>query len=138
MELMLEQMPIVIPALNAGFVQTLKLFAVTLIGALPLGLIIAFCAMSKFKPLSLFTKLIIWIIRGTPLMIQLLIIYYFPGLVLKNPIWGSGESGRTLRAVFPRLRYNGISMRGGKLPQGNTLRTTYKVMTKRAIYFLLK
>ena len=78
MELILEQMPIVLPALNAGFLQTLKLFAVTLIGALPLGLVIAFGAMSKFKPLSLFTKLVIWIIRGTPLMIQLLIIYYFP------------------------------------------------------------
>ena len=89
MDLILEQMPIVLPALNAGFVQTLKLFIVTLLGALPLGLVIAFGAMSKFKPLSLFTKFVIWIIRGTPLMIQLLIIYYFPGLVLDNNIWGS-------------------------------------------------
>ena len=62
MDLILEQMPIVLPALNAGFVQTLKLFIVTLVGALPLGLIIAFGAMTKFKPLSLFTKFIIWII----------------------------------------------------------------------------
>ena len=46
MELIIEQMPIVLPALNAGFFQTLKLFAVTLVGALPLGLIIAFGAMS--------------------------------------------------------------------------------------------
>ena len=60
MELMLEQMPIVLPALNAGFVQTLKLFIVTLVGALPLGLVIAFGAMSKFKPLSLFTKFVIY------------------------------------------------------------------------------
>ena len=51
MDLILEQMPIVLPALNAGFVQTLKLFIVTLVGALPLGLVIAFGAMSKFKPL---------------------------------------------------------------------------------------
>ena len=99
MELILEQMPIVLPALNAGFLQTLKLFIVTLAGSLPLGLIIAFGAMSKFKPLSLLTKLVIWIIRGTPLMIQLLIIYYFPGLVLDNPIWGSGEKGRFLAAA---------------------------------------
>ena len=98
MELMLEQMPIVLPALNAGFLQTLKLFIVTLVGSLPLGLVIAFGAMSKFKPLSLFTKLVIWIIRGTPLMIQLLIIYYFPGLVLDAQIWGSGEKGRFLAA----------------------------------------
>ncbi|MCI9440514.1 MAG: amino acid ABC transporter permease [Ruminococcus sp.] len=99
MELILEQMPIVIRALNVGFVQTLKLFFVTLIGAFPLGLLIAFGSMSKFKPLSYITKIFVWIIRGTPLMIQLLIIYYFPGLVLHNPIWGGGEAGRFLAAA---------------------------------------
>ena len=98
MEQMMEQMPIVVHALNIGFLQTLKLFFVTLIGAFPLGLVIAFGSMSRFKPLSYFAKLVVWIIRGTPLMIQLLIIYYFPGLVLHNPIWGSGESGRFLAA----------------------------------------
>lgn len=99
MELILEQMPIVIHALNVGFLQTLKLFFVTLIGAFPLGLVIAFGSMSKFKPLSYITKIFVWIIRGTPLMIQLLIIYYFPGLVLHNPIWGGGEAGRFLAAA---------------------------------------
>ena len=89
-----EQFPIVLQALNEGFLQTLKLFFVTLLGAVPLGLIISFGSMSRFRPLSYLVKIIVWIIRGTPLMIQLLIIYYFPGLVLKNPIWGSGESGR--------------------------------------------
>ena len=144
MELMLEQMPIVIPALNAGFVQTLKLFAVTLIGALPLGLIIAFCAMSKFKPLSLFTKLIIWIIRGTPLMIQLLIIYYFPGLVLKNPIWGSGESGRFLAAtvafVFNYACYFAEIYRGGiqSVPVGQEEAGLVLGMTKSQIFFKVK
>ena len=144
MELMLEQMPIVIPALNAGFVQTLKLFAVTLIGALPLGLIIAFCAMSKFKPLSLFTKLIIWIIRGTPLMIQLLIIYYFPGLVLKNPIWGSGESGRFLAAtvafVFNYACYFAEIYRGGiqSVPIGQEEAGLVLGMTKSQIFFKIK
>ena len=98
MDQILEQLPIVLRALNIGFLQTLKLFFVTLIGAFPLGLIIAFGSMSRFKPLSYFTKFIVWIIRGTPLMIQLLIIYYFPGLVLHNPIWGGGESGRFLAA----------------------------------------
>ncbi len=99
MELIIEQMPIVIRALNVGFVQTLKLFFVTLIGAFPLGLVIAFGSMSKFKPLSYITKIFVWIIRGTPLMIQLLIIYYFPGLVLHNPVWGGGEAGRFLAAA---------------------------------------
>ncbi len=94
----IEQLPIVFSALNVGFLQTLKLFAITLIGAIPLGLIISFGTMSKFKPLSMVVKFIVWIVRGSPLMIQLLIIYYFPGLVLKNPIWGSGEGGRFLAA----------------------------------------
>ena len=98
MELVLEQMPIVIQSLNVGFLQTLKLFFVTLIGAIPFGLVIAFGSMSRFRPLSYFTKVVVWIVRGTPLMIQLLIIYYFPGLVLHNPIWGGGETGRFLAA----------------------------------------
>lgn len=93
-----EQFPVVFSALNSGFLQTLKLFAVTLFGALPLGLIISFGSMSRFKPLSGLVKTVVWIVRGSPLMIQLLIIYFFPGLVLQKPIWGSGEHGRFLAA----------------------------------------
>ena len=95
----MEQFPIVFGALNVGFLQTLKLFFVTLAGALPLGLLIAAGSMSRFKPLSALVKTFVWIIRGSPLMIQLLIIYFFPGLVLHNPIWGSDESGRFLAAA---------------------------------------
>lgn len=144
MKLILEQMPIVLPALNAGFLQTLKLFAVTLVGALPLGLIIAFGAMSKFKPLSLFTKLVIWVVRGTPLMIQLLIIYYFPGLVLKNPIWGSGESGRFLAAsvafIFNYACYFAEIYRGGiqSVPVGQEEAGLVLGMTKTQIFFKVK
>ena len=93
MEIILKQMPIVLNSLNVGFLQTLKLFCVTLLGAVPLGLVIAFGSMTRFKPLNIFTRVVVWIVRGSPLMIQLLIIYYFPGLVLNNPIWGGGESG---------------------------------------------
>ncbi len=93
-----EQFPVVFASLNVGFLQTLKLFAVTLLGALPLGLIISFGSMSKIKPISAIVKTIVWIVRGSPLMIQLLIIYYFPGLVLGNTIWGGGESGRFFAA----------------------------------------
>ena len=89
-----EQFPIVLESLNEGFLQTLKLFAVTLLGALPLGLIISFGSMSRFKPLSGAVKTFVWIIRGTPLMLQLLIIYYLPGIAFGNPVWGSGETGR--------------------------------------------
>ncbi len=144
MELILEQMPVVLPALNVGFLQTLKLFIVTLAGALPLGLLIAFGAMSKFKPLSLFTKLVIWIIRGTPLMIQLLIIYYFPGLVWKNPIWGSGENGRFLAAsfafVFNYACYFAEIYRGGiqSVPVGQEEAGLVLGMTKTQIFFKIK
>ena len=95
-----DQFPTVFSALNVGFLQTLKLFAVTLLGALPLGLIISFGSMSKFKPLAGLTKVVVWIVRGSPLMIQLLIIYYFPGLVFHNNIWGNGESGRFIAACI--------------------------------------
>ena len=81
-----EQFPIVFSALNVGFLQTLKLFAVTLIGAFPLGLLISFGSMSKFRPIRLIVRFLVWIVRGTPLMIQLMIIYYFPGLVFGVPI----------------------------------------------------
>lgn len=144
MELILQQMPIVLPALNAGFLQTLKLFTVTLVGALPLGLLIAFGAMSAFKPLSLFTKLVIWIIRGTPLMIQLLIIYYFPGLVLNNPIWGSGENGRFLAAavafIFNYACYFAEIYRGGiqSVPAGQEEAGLVLGMTKTQIFFKIK
>lgn len=89
-----EQFPIVFHALNEGFFQTLKLFGVTLAGAIPLGLLIALGVMSRFKPLSAVLKTIVWIVRGSPLMIQLLIIFYMPGMLFGKPIWGGGEVGR--------------------------------------------
>ena len=141
MEQILEQMPIVLHALNVGFVQTLKLFFVTLIGAFPLGLIIAFGSMSRFRPLSYFTRMIVWIIRGTPLMIQLLIVYYFPGLVLKNNIWGSGEFGRFLAAAIAFIInyscYFSEIYRGGiqSVPVGQEEAGLVLGMTKRQIFF---
>lgn len=144
MEQFMEQLPIVIKALNVGFIQTLKLFFVTLIGACPLGLIIAFGSMSRFKPLSYFTKLIVWIIRGTPLMIQLLIIYYFPGLVFKNPIWGTGEAGRFLAAavsfIFNYACYFSEIYRGGiqSVPVGQEEAGLVLGMTKSQIFFKVK
>ena len=64
-----------------GFGTTVKLFALTLVFALPLGLVFSFCSMSKFKPLSALMKIFIWIIRGTPLMLQLIVVFYGPGLI---------------------------------------------------------
>ncbi len=141
MELMLEQMPIVIQSLNVGFLQTLKLFFVTLLGAVPLGLVIAFGSMSRFKPLGYFTKVVVWIIRGTPLMIQLLIIYYFPGLVFGKPIWGGGESGRFLAAsvsfIFNYACYFSEIYRGGiqSVPVGQEEAGLVLGMTRSQIFF---
>ena len=69
-----------------GFQTTLLLFALTLVFSLPLGLVISFGSMSKFTPLRLFIKVIVWIVRGTPLMLQVLVIFYVPGLLFGTPI----------------------------------------------------
>ena len=169
-----EQFPIVFQALNVGFLQTLKLFAITLIGAIPLGLIIAFGSMSNwaafgflrpvvlkhvnpreltwwqkvqawfvtdFKPVRLLTRLVIWVVRGTPLMLQLLVIYYFPGLVWKNNIWGSGETGRFVASsvafVFNYACYFSEIYRGGieAVPRGQTEAGQVLGMTKTQIFF---
>ncbi|MCD8364122.1 MAG: amino acid ABC transporter permease [Lachnospiraceae bacterium] len=141
MNLIMQQLPIVIRSLNAGFVQTLKLFLVTLVGAVPLGLIISFGSMSRFKPLSAFTKTVVWIVRGTPLMIQLLIIYYFPGLVLGNAIWGGGESGRFMAAavafIFNYACYFSEIYRGGiqSVPVGQQEAGLVLGMTWTQIFF---
>ena len=162
-----EQFPIVLSSLNVGFLQTLKLFAITLIGAIPLGLIISFGSMNSwapfarlgrssiakngetrmsrflvgFKPISLIVKLVIWIIRGTPLMLQLLIIYYFPGLVWDNQIWGGGEGGRFLASsvafIFNYACYFSEIYRGGiqGVPKGQQEAGQVLGMTKTQIFF---
>ena len=75
--------------LLVGFGETLKIFFVTLLFSIPLGLVIAFGSMSKFKPLSAFTRGIVWIVRGTPLMLQLIVVYYGPGIVFGVPIFNA-------------------------------------------------
>lgn len=141
MELFWEQLPIVLKSLNVGFIQTLKLFFVTLMGAIPLGLVIAFGSMSRFKPLSWLVKIFVAVIRGTPLMIQLLIVYFFPGLVLNNPIWGSGESGRFLAAsaafIVNYACYFSEIYRGGiqSVPSGQQEAGLVLGMTKGQIFF---
>ena len=67
--------------LLGGFWESLKVFVLTLVFSLPLGLIISFGSMSKFRPLRLLVRTFVWIIRGTPLMLQLIIIFYGPGLM---------------------------------------------------------
>ena len=86
-------------SLFQGFLMTLKLFALTLLFSLPLGLIIALGVLSGFKPLALPLRFLIWVIRGTPLMLQLLVFYYGPGIFLKVNIWGMGDKGRFIASL---------------------------------------
>ena len=70
-----------------GFWISLLIFAVTLLCGVPLGLPIAFCSMSRLKPVKAVSKVFVWIIRGVPLMLQIFIIYYVPGLLFNKPIF---------------------------------------------------
>ena len=70
-----------------GFLISLLIFGVTLICGAPLGLPIAFCSMSKFRPVKAVAKVIVWIVRGVPLMLQIFIIYYVPGLLFQVPLF---------------------------------------------------
>lgn len=139
-----EQFPTVIGALNVGFMQTLKLFIVTLIGALPLGLLISFGSRSRITVVKRLFQIFIWIIRGTPLMIQLMIIYYFPGLVLHNPIWGGGETGRFLASsvsfIINYACYFSEIFRAGiqGIPIGQDEAGMVLGMTKREVFFHVK
>ena len=103
-------------ALLKGFLSTVQLFALTLVFALPLGLVISFGSMSRFAVIRYPVKFIIWIIRGTPLMLQLMIIYYGPGIIGYN-VWGQGNGGRDIAAlvafVINYACYFAVIYRGG-------------------------
>lgn len=134
----------VIGALNEGFLQTFKLFAITLIGALPLGLLISFGSMSRFTPLRWLMRLIVWIIRGTPLMLQLIIIFYVPGYVLPNNPWATVGDGRFMAAciafIINYACYFSEIYRGGiqGVPVGQQEAGLVLGMTKTQIFFKVK
>lgn len=136
-----EQFPIVFAALNTGFLQTLKLFVVTLLGAIPLGLIISFGSMARFKPLAYLTRTVVWVFRGSPLMLQLLIIYFGPGLLFDNPIWGGGEEGRFLASAVAFILnyacYFSEIYRGGiqGVPHGQEEAGQVLGLSRRQIFF---
>lgn len=68
-----------------GFGLTVLLFAVTLVAAIPLGLIVSFCSMTRFIPLKWLTKVFVWVIRGTPLMLQIIVISFIPNTIFEIP-----------------------------------------------------
>ena len=160
----------VLAALNQGFIVTLELFFVTLIGALPLGLVIAFGSMNRwaplarparwalrrqgrepgrlgrtlihFRPLQLVTRLLVWIVRGTPLILQIIAIYYVPGLVMADGSpWPRGEVGRMTAVcvafILNYAFYFSEIYRGGiqGVPKGQQEAGLVLGMTKGQIFF---
>ncbi len=124
-----------------GLMSTFQIFILTLVFALPLGLVVALASMSKFKPLKALMEFLVWVVRGTPLMLQLIIIFYGPGLWLGNNIWGGSESGRlTATVVAFSLNYAcyfSVIFRGGieSVPAGQREAGEVLGMTKSQIFF---
>ena len=137
-----------------GFKITFFLFLLTLIFSLPLGLLISFCSMSRFKPLKAITKVFVWIIRGVPLMLQIFIIYYVPGFIGFNifaPVdiyfvlnFGIEDMGRFLAALiafsinyacyFSEIFRGGIeSISRGQYEAGQVLGLTKKQIFKKIV-----
>ena len=85
--------------LTSAFLMNCQLFGLTLLFALPLGLLVSLGSMSRFTPLRGVVKTFVWIIRGTPLMLQIIVIYLGPGLMGFASPWGSSTNGRLLAAV---------------------------------------
>ena len=132
----------VLLSLIGGFGQSLKLFCYTLLGALPLGLLVAFGSMSRFSPLRTAVRGLVWIVRGTPLMLQLIVIYYGPGLLSsKGNLWGGGSGGRMLAAsvafIINYACYFSEIYRGGieSIPRGQREAGQVLGMTRRQIFF---
>ncbi len=86
-------------SLLGGLATTFEIFILTLVFSLPMGLLLALGAMSRLKPLRYLIDILVWVIRGTPLMLQLIIIFYGPGLWLGHNIWSGDEAGRITATV---------------------------------------
>ena len=135
-----QEFQTVVAALNSGFLKTLQLFFITIIGAVPLGLVISFGSMSRFTPLRWLTRTLVWIIRGTPLVLQIITIFYVPGM--KDLFtWPSGENGRMTAVcvafVINYACYFSEIYRGGiqGVPVGQQEAGLVLGMTKSQIFF---
>ncbi len=123
-----------------GFGVTCLLFLLTLVFSLPLGLIVAFGSMSKFKPLSWLCRTFVWIIRGTPLMLQLFVVFYVPGM-FGVQLFGRMENGRFIAAliafVINYACYFSEIYRGGieSIPKGQYEAAEVLGMTPKEIFF---
>ena len=128
-------------SLLAGFGTSLQIFALTLVFALPLGLVISFGSMSKLIPVRWLCKTVVWIIRGSPLLLQILIIFYGPGLINRNYGWDLPTFDRFLAAlvafVINYACYFSEIYRGGiqSVPVGQYEAGQVLGMTKSQIFF---
>ena len=122
--------------LLAGFWETLKVFFLTLAFSIPLGLVICFGTMSKFSPLRLVTRTFVWIIRGSPLMLQLLIFFYGPGLLFDLPAMPRFTATIVAFSINYACYFSEI-YRGGieSIPQGQYEAGQVLGMTKKQIFF---
>ena len=84
----MEQFITVTEALMRGFGETMNIFLLTLVFSIPLGLLVCFGTMTRFSPVRYVMKCIVWVIRGTPLMLQLIVVFYGPGLLFGLPAMG--------------------------------------------------
>ena len=134
-------MTVILERLTGAFALNCELFFLTLLFSLPLGLVVAFGSMSRCAPLRGVVKTFVWVIRGTPLMLQIIVIYLGPGLLgMTNP-WPSGASGRLVAAVVAfainYACYFSEIYRGGieAVPKGQTEAGQVLGMTKSQIFF---
>ena len=122
--------------LLAGFWESLKIFLLTLAFALPLGLVICFGSMSRFSPLRKLSRGFVWVIRGTPLMLQLIIIFYGPGLMFGLPAMPR-FTATIVAFVINYACYFSEIYRGGieSIPKGQYEAGQVLGMTKSQIFF---
>ena len=122
--------------LMTGMAVTLKLFFLTLLIALPLGLVISFGSMSRFAPLRWLVKTVVWIVRGSPLMIQIMIIFYGPGLLFGLPLLPRFTAALVAFSVNYACYFSEI-YRGGiqAIPRGQYEAGQVLGMTKSQIFF---
>ena len=122
--------------LLSGFGVTCLLFILTLVLALPLGLVVCFGSMSRFKPLRWLFRTIVWIIRGTPLILQIIVVFYVPGLLFKVPL-SSRFLAVTIAFVINYACYFSEIYRGGieSIPKGQYEAGQVLGMNKTQIFF---
>ncbi|MBR5231584.1 MAG: amino acid ABC transporter permease [Clostridia bacterium] len=119
-----------------GFWENIQIFFLTLLFSLPLGLIVCFGSMSRFKPLKYLTRAFVWVIRGTPLMLQLIVIFYGPGLMFGLPSMDRFTAVIVAFAINYACYFSEI-YRGGieSIPKGQFEAGQVLGMNKRQIFF---